>query len=106
MIVGLIVLSTVGMALLIIGCLIWKQERISLRHEYHYDKVSEEHKAAYCTLSGIGILLIGVGLLITAVLFGLTHSAYSFLAFAVGFVSGLALLLFAGARYNSNANHL
>ena len=103
MIVGLIVLSAVGIVFVVIGCLLWKQERLSLLHEYHYAKVSEENKAAYCTLSGIGILLIGVGLLITAVLFGLTHSAGSFFAFAVSFALGLALLLCAGAKYNTKS---
>ena len=43
---------------------------------------------------------IGVGLLITAMILGLTDSAYSFLAFAAGFAGGLVLLIRAGAKYN------
>ena len=47
----------------------------------------------------IGIA-IGIGLLITAVIIGITDSAFSFIAFALGFAVGLALLIYAGLKYN------
>ena len=43
---------------------------------------------------------IGIGLLLTAIIIGITDSALSFIAFALGFVVGLALLIYAGAKYN------
>ena len=46
------------------------------------------------------VLLIGAGLLVTAALFGLTESLYSFLPFTAGFIAGIALLMIAGRRYN------
>ena len=104
MIVGLIITSVVGIVLVVMGYLIWKKEKISLLHDYHYDKVSQEDKKAFCTLSGIGVLSIGISLLITAVILGVTNSALSFIAFAVGFGLGLTLLIFAGNKYNSNSN--
>ncbi len=73
---------------------------ISLMHDYHIDKVSAENKTAFCKMSGIGLIVIGIGLLITAVLLGVTDSAYSFLCFAVCFAIGLALLIAAGVKYN------
>lgn len=69
-------------------------------HDYHIDKVSAENKTAFCKMSGIGLIVIGIGLLITAVLLGVTDSAYSFLCFAVCFAIGLALLIAAGVKYN------
>ena len=69
-------------------------------YDYHIDKVFAENKTAFCKMSGIGLIVIGIGLLITAVLLGVTDSAYSFLCFAVCFAIGLALLIAAGVKYN------
>ena len=45
-------------------------------------------------------VLIGIGLLVTAIMIGITDSALSFIAFALGFVVGLVLLIYAGVKYN------
>jgi len=96
-----IIVGLAGILLIVFGYLIWKKEKISLLHDYHYDKVSEQDKKAFCTLSGIGVLSVGIGLLITAVILGITDSVKSFIAFAIGFAAGLALLIYAGNKYNS-----
>ena len=98
--VGVVVLGIVGIVFLVMGYLIWKKEKISLLHDYHYDKVSREDKTRFCAISGLGIVVIGVGLLITAVIFGVTESIWSFLIFAVGLGVGLTLLFYAGKKYN------
>ena len=95
-----IILGLVGSVLIVLGYLIWKKEKISLFHDYHYEKVSEEDKKAFCTISGIGVVLIGIGILTTAIIIGITDSLLSFVAFAVGFVVGLIMLIYAGIRYN------
>ena len=83
-----------------LGWLIWKKEKITLLHSYHYDKVSPSNKKLFCKISGWGVLLIGIGLLVTAIMIGITDSALSFIAFALGFVVGLVLLIYAGVKYN------
>ena len=95
-----IILGLVGFVLVILGYLIWKKEKISLLHSYHYDKVSEENKKIFCMLSGVGVLIIGMGILMTGIIIGITDSPWSFMAFATGFVVGLIMLIYAGARYN------
>ena len=97
---GSIIFGLVAIILIILGYLIWKKEKISLLHDYHYDKVSEEDKKAFCTVSGIGVLVIGVGILITAILTAITYSMWSYIAFVIGFVAGLVMLIYAGIRYN------
>ena len=57
-------------------------------------------KQVFCKISGWGVSFIGIGLLVTAIIIGITDSALSFIAFAIGFVVGLALLIYAGAKYN------
>jgi len=97
---GAIVVGLVGIVFVILGMMIWKKEKISLLHDYHYDRVSEEDKKAFCALSGKGVLVIGVGLLTTSVIIGITDSAWSFLAFGIGFLIGMIMLIYAGTKYN------
>ena len=65
------------------------------------DTGAEADKPAFCALSGMGVLAIGIGLLVTAVLLAVTDHPASFLAFAAGFAVGLGLLLYAGKKYNT-----
>lgn len=99
-IIGAIMTGGVGVIIAVMGWLIWKKEKLSLIHDYHVDKVSAKNRPAFCKLSGTGLIVIGVGLLITAVILGITDSAYSFLCFAVCYATGLAMLITAGAKYN------
>lgn len=100
MLIAVLLVGCIGIAFVLLGWLIWKKEKISLLHEYHYSKVSDNDKSAFCKDSGIGVMRIGVGLLVTAVLLFLTDSALSFLAFAVGMLLGLGQLISAGRKYN------
>ena len=100
MIAAAVIIGLVGALLSVIGYLIWKKEMITLLHDYHYDKVTEENKKPFCTLSGIGILVIGAGLILTALLLGLTSSSISYAAMAAGFAVGPAIVICAGAKYN------
>lgn len=97
---GAVIVGILGVVFCAVGDLIGKKEKISLLHEHHYDKVPSEDKKAFCVMSGWGVISIGIGLLITAVLLGMTDSAWSFMAFAAGFAAGLALLVHAGKKYS------
>ena len=99
-ILGFAIFGSVGTLIIVLGWLIWKKQKISLMHDYHVRKVSEENKPAFCRLSGIGLIVIGAGLLMSAVLLGVTESAYSFLCFAACFVLGIGMLIAAGRKYN------
>ena len=100
MLAGFILVGLVGFVLIILGYMVWKKEKISLFHDYHYDKVSEEDKKAFCTISGIGVVLIGIGLFITSIIIGITDSMWSFIPFVIGFVAGLIMLIYSGIKYN------
>lgn len=99
-IIGVTVTGMIGFLFTILGCLLWKKEKITILHDYHTDKLSPENREAFCRLSGIGIIVIGVGLMITAVLLGITDSAYSFICFTICFITGLIMLIVAGMKYN------
>ncbi len=93
-------IGVLALVFIYLGCLMWKKEKITLLHSYHYDKVSPSDKKVFCKISGWGVIFIGIGLLVTAIIIGITDSALSFIAFSLGFVVGLALLIYAGAKYN------
>lgn len=95
-----IIVAAVGILLSVLGLLIWKKEMISILHSYHYDKVSPEDKSSFCRLSGIGVLVMGISMIISGVFAAITDSASSFIFFAVGFIAGLIMLITAGAKYN------
>lgn len=98
--IGTVITGAVGILCLVIGILIWKKGKISLLHDYHYGNVSEENKKAFCALTGRGLCLMGLGMLITAVVLAITESVWSFLFFAAGFAAGLVLLIAADRKYN------
>ena len=100
MLAAIIIIGAVAIALIVIGYLIGVKKKITLLHDYHYTNVSNDKKGVFCSLSGLGIAFIGVGLLVTAVMLAISDSALSFIAFGVGFVLGIALLIYAGNKYN------
>lgn len=99
-IIGVIITGLTGILFTVLGTLLWKKEMITLLHEYHVNKVSPENRKAFCKQSGIGLIVIGIGLLITAVILCITDSAYSFICFAICFTAGLIMLIAAGMKYN------
>ena len=100
MILGILITAAVGILCVIFGVLIGKKQKISLLHDYHYNKVTEENKAVFCALVGGFGNSICSTVLATAVLLGVTESALSFLAMAVGFIAGFGLIIYAGQKYN------
>lgn len=100
--IGALIVGAVGVVFIVLGVLIWKKEKVELLHDYHRDRVKEADKKAFCTLSGWGVLSVGIGLLITMAALWLTDSVRSFWFFAIGFAVGLALLILAGKKYNSD----
>ena len=98
---GEIIVVGVGVVFIILGYLVWKREKINILHSYHYRNVSPANKKVFCKMTGQGLILIGSGLLITGIVISKTHSMYSFIAFAVGFISGITLLINAGSKYNN-----
>ena len=100
MLFACILVAAVGAVFVALGLLLWKKEKITLLHDYHYASVAEADKKDFCRLSGQGVLCIGIGLLPTAVLLFFTGHPASFLCFAAGFAVGIGLLVTAGRRYN------
>ena len=83
--IGAIVMGVIGV-LFLIGA----RQRITLLHEYHWNRVKASDRRAFCALCGWGIALIGIGMILTGIILGATDSAWSFLLFLPTFAAGLA----------------
>ena len=102
-VIGVTVLTVVGLFSLVLGLLLWKKQKINLLHDYHRNGVTFENTKAFCTLSGIGVVIIGAGCLVSALLLAITDALWSFIPFILGFIVGLSLLVLAGRKYNKPA---
>jgi len=101
MIIGVIVDGAVGLLCIVLGVLLWKKQKISLLHSYHYKNVRKEDIPAYTRLAGIGLLLIGAGICITGLL-ELLYSPLWWLPLTVGIVGALLVMNRAQKRYNGS----
>ena len=100
MLIELIVMILVGALCIVMGLLIWKKEKISLIHSYHYKKVKEEDKPAYTTMMGQGLIAIGIGCVLTGLVNHTMQSAGGWIWFGLCFFYGFARISKAQKRYN------
>lgn len=94
--ISFVVLFGTGILFVWLGILIWKKQKISLIHSYHYAKVKEEDKKAYTSTMGKSTALIGMG----CILSGILNSEYSWIPFAGCFILALVFIYIAQRKYN------
>ena len=99
-ILGAILIGAFTILFFVLGYLVWIKEKITLFHSYHYDNVAEENRKAFCKISGIGLIVIGIGVLSAGIICSVTGSAWGAIAIAIGFLIGLTMLIYAGIKYN------
>ncbi|MBR3167466.1 MAG: DUF3784 domain-containing protein [Erysipelotrichaceae bacterium] len=95
-----VLLAFLGIVFIMLGWQIWKKQRMDLIISYHSDKVREENKQAYCTLSGSGILIMGIGFLLSGIIAVFVRSFQTFVPMMIGLVFGIALLVLAILKFN------
>lgn len=100
MLIELILLLILGITFIYLGYLIWKKEKISLIHSYHYTKVKEQDKKSYTKMIGKGVLMIGIGMILTGIIDYITKTAYGWFVFAFFFFLGLVINVKAQKKYN------
>ncbi len=101
MVFGVIIELAVGAICIVMGVLLWKKQKVSILHDYHYKHVKKDDIPAYTRQMGIGLIIIGLGIIIT----GLLNLASSFLwwiPLLAGFILGFAVILMAQKKYNGS----
>jgi len=100
MLLELIIMTIVGIIFIWIGILIWKKEKISLIHSYHYKKVKEENKKAYTEQMGKGISILGFGMILTGILNYTLNTILGWIVLVISFVLGFAFIIKAQKKFN------
>ena len=89
-----------GVILLVLGWQIWKNEKITLIHSYHYKNVRDENKKAYTTEIGMAAIIIAIGIILTGIVDYTTQSVYGWYVFLFSFAVGVILTIHAQIKYN------
>ena len=69
-------------------------------HWYNRRKVTKENQKAYCVFVGLGTLIIGATTILAAIIQALGNIAAGGVAIGVGFLIGMAFILYAQFKYN------
>ena len=101
MIFGVIIDWAVGALCIVLGLLLWKKQKITLLHDYHYKHVKKEDIPAYSRQMGMGLIVIGTGIFMTG-LFSLVNSSLWWIPLVAGFVLGIIILYRAQKKYNGS----
>ena len=102
MVAEFIVCMAVGVLCVILGLILWKKQKISLVHDYHWRKVKKEDIPAYTRLMGIGLLLIGIGCCLTGIIDLAFKTEAGWIAFVVGSIAGILQMNKAQKTYNGS----
>ena len=95
-----VLFALLGYIFMRLGWQIWKKQRMDLIIRSHCEKVREENKQAYCARFGAGILIMGIGFLISGICTAFMQSAFALIPMTAGLVTGIVLLIGAIAKYN------
>ena len=101
MIFGVIIDLAVGALCVVLGLLVWKKQKVSILHDYHYKNVRKSDLPAYTRQIGIGLIIIGLGIIITGFL-NLADSSLWWISLLAGFIIGLIILYKAQKKYNGS----
>ena len=101
MILGVIIDIAVGALCVVLGLLIWKKQKVSILHDYHYKNVKKSDMPAYTRQIGIGLITVGAGIIITGLL-NIAHSSLWWVSLAAGFIIGLIIMYKAQKKYNGS----
>ena len=95
----LIIVMIIGIALTVIGVLIWKKKILFLLHPYHTQAVEQINKKAYAIKVGQGIVIIGKGTFLTGLLYLWLERGWVWYLYCL-FIVGIFVLIRATLRYN------
>ena len=62
MLFELLFFPAIGELLIVLGLLVWRRQKITLIHEYHWRNVRKKDRAAYTRLIGQGLAVMGAGI--------------------------------------------
>ena len=92
MIFGVLLDFIIGILMIIFGILIWKKQKISLLHSYHYKNVKKENISAYCKNMGIANVLIGLSIIFMGIFTYFEYETIAYIFFTLGFIVSIYII--------------
>lgn len=96
---GHIILLSLGIILTLLGIVNLKGN-ISTIHWYNRHKIAEEDVPKYGRLMGVGSIIMGVSVVITALLLMIFNNENFYYISVAGIVFGIVLMIYAQIKYN------
>ena len=97
-----ILFTLIGAILVIIGLILWKKQKISLIHDYHYTKVKDEDVKSYTKAMGKATIGIGLSTMLMGILEIISYipSYMGGLIFIIGLIVSGVMFYRAQKKYN------
>ena len=96
----------IGIAFVIIGILN-RKGNISMIHSYHRKRISEADKLPFGKMTGLGMIILAVGIMLNALLSIINYFLESQVLYmigmvfmGIGLVAGIAIIFYAIIKYN------
>lgn len=99
-IIFFLIMEVCSALFLYLGFLLWKKEKITIMHDYHYTKVKKEDKKAYTSIMGKAMIVMGIGMSISGIIGVFTDSVKSGIPFGVAFIIGICMMTYGQIKYN------
>ncbi len=99
-IVVLISLLLIGLIIIVMGLVLWKKQKISLMHSYHYKNVADEYVPVYTKWQGIALLLTGIATMAMGILIFLDFPLIGVIQLIV--LYGLSVIIFVKTQLKYN----
>ena len=90
----------VGICCIVLGYAIWKKHSLSLIHSSFYSGIKEEDVNAYTSLTGFGVMLLGIGICLSGLIYFASSSFLARLPALAGLIAGFVFINKAQNQYN------
>ena len=90
----------VGICCIVLGFALWKKHNISLIHSRLYSGVKAEDVNAYTSLTGFGVVVLGIGICLSGIIYFATSSYLARLPALAGLIAGFIFINKAQNQYN------
>ncbi|MDD8048237.1 MAG: DUF3784 domain-containing protein [Thomasclavelia sp.] len=96
-----IVMIIIGVLMLVIGYLLVFKQKINLLHSYHYKRVQEKDKPTVCRYTGLGNIIIGIGMIVEPIFAYLISETVGLIICCVFVGVGVIIAVLVIMKYNN-----
>lgn len=90
----------VGVFILILAFLVGVKKKVKIIRKYQYKRVTEENMPVFCSLFGLGMGILAIGMIVFGILFSVATETAAVITWIIFMIIGLIVLLYAEIRYN------